>query len=322
MKRRIILSSVLVLAFFFYAVNAEYALAKFPEKKIRFVVPWAPGGGADIMARSLHTFVNPYLDNRVYVENILGGAASIGYREGAKASPDGYTITMMVTSMMTSSFVVKDYPRYDLFDPICVVALDSTMLSVKWDSQFKTANDIISYAKMNPGKVSIGTAGYGAGDHLLMEALSRAIGTKFNLVPHKSTGPSLVAAAGGHVDASVSGCSDAIALVEGKKLRPLVIFSTKGSPLYPDVPTIKGLGYNETLTYWKGVGVPKGTPKEIKEILAEAFRKAVESEGFKKLMSQMNIERIYLGPEEAGPWLKGQYDFFKSVATKIGIQPE
>ncbi|MCX5908318.1 MAG: tripartite tricarboxylate transporter substrate binding protein, partial [Deltaproteobacteria bacterium] len=226
------------------------------------------------MARALTKFVNPYLNNRVYVENIAGASGAIGFREGAKSAPDGYSLTMLVTTIMSAPNVTKGFPTYDLFDPLCVVAQDPTMMSVRTESQFKTISELIAYAKAKPGQLSVATAGVGAIDHLYLAAFAKMIGTDFNFVPYKGAGPATVAGAGGHAEAVGSGYSEAYTLLSGKKLRPLVVFTNERSPLYPDVPTAKELGYDLVVYLWRGVGAPKGMIKEVKDTLTEAFRKA------------------------------------------------
>jgi tripartite-type tricarboxylate transporter receptor subunit TctC len=320
MSRRILLVSVFFLVVFSFTFGECFAGAKYPEKKIRLVLAFAPGGGSDMTGRALTRYVNPYLDKRVYAENVVGGGGAIGFREGAKASPDGYTLTMMVTSLTVGPHMVKDFPSYDLFDPICLVAVDPVTLTVKLDSSFKTVKDLISYAKAHPGMVSVSHAGVGTVTHLEIEAFGEAIGAKFNLVPYQGSNPALIAAAGGHVDAAASGCSEAMSLIEGKKLRPLITFGNKRSRLYPDVPMAKELGYDVVIYLWRGIGVPKGTPNEVQDVLVEAFRKAIEDEECKKLMGQMGLETIYLASEEARRWLKDQSDFFKSTVIKAGLQ--
>jgi tripartite-type tricarboxylate transporter receptor subunit TctC len=298
------------------------AKAKYPDKKIRLIAPFAPGGGADIMARSVTKFLNPYLDGRVYVENIAGASGAIGFREGAKAAPDGYTLTMLVTTIMSAPNVTKNFPTYDLFDPLCIVAQDPTMMSVRTESRFKNINELISFAKGNPGQLSVSTAGVGAIDHLYLAAFAKIIGADFNFVPYKGAGPATVAAAGGHAEAVGSGYSEAFTLLQGKKLRPLVAFTNSRSAIYPEVPTARELGHDLVVYLWRGIGAPKGLSKEVKDTLVTAFRKATAEDEFKKLISQMGLQPIFLGPEEAGPFLKQQNDLLKGIATKIGLEPQ
>lgn len=323
MRRKALLMSVLFLIGFSFSLGIDFVRAEYPEKKIRFITSYEPGGLGDITARNLTHYVNPYLGGNVFVENISGASGAIGFRTGAKAKPDGYTLTMMVTSITVAPHLTKDYPTFDLFDFICVVAQDSIILTVKPDSQFKTAEDLISYAKTHPGKVTVALAGgVGGSHHIGMVALSEATGAKFSLVPYKGTAPALVAAMGGHVDAAISNCASPMTYVEGKKLRPLVIFGTDRSKFYPDVPTVKELGYDVVIYMRSGVGVPKGTPKEVKDVLIEAFRKATEDKDYKQVMGQTGMELIFLGPEESFLWFKAQHEFYKNLTAKMGLKPE
>lgn len=306
----------------FALATGDCTWAKYPERKIRFIAAFAPGGGADIMARAVTKFANPHLGGRLYVENIPGASGAIGFREGAKSAPDGYTLVMMVTSIMAAPHVTKNYPTYNLFDPICVAAQDPTMLSVKTDSRFKTIQDLMAYAKASPGALTVSTAGVGAIDHLYMAALAKSIGTSFNFVPYKGAGPATVAAAGGHAEAVGSGYSEAFSLMTGKKLRPLVVFTHTRSNLFPDVPTAKEMGHDLAVYLWRAVGVPKGVPQDVKDTLVDAFKKAVEDPEFQKMVKEMGLEPIFLGPIQAIPFLKKQDEFLTGIATKIGLEPQ
>jgi len=302
--------------------GAHGSWAKFPDRKIRLIVPMAPGGGADILARTVTRFVNPYLQEKVYVENVTGGGGAIGFREGAKAAPDGYTLTMLVTTITIAPHVTKGFPTVDLFDPICILATDPMMLTVHIESPYKTVAELIAYAKANPGKLSAGTSGQGSPGHLGMAAFADSTGTQFTYVPFKGSAPVLTAAAGKHIDVATSTCSEAIALVGGKKLRPLVVLNPDRSPLFPEVPTTMEIGHPLFLNYWRAMGVPKGTPSEVKAVLVEAFRKAMGEGEVKKFLDQQGLNRVFLPPDQAGPWLKNQHEFFGKIAKTIGLEPQ
>jgi tripartite-type tricarboxylate transporter receptor subunit TctC len=304
----------------FFTVHSGWA--KYPDKKIRFIVSFEPGGMGDVTARALVRFVNPYLQGRVYVETIAGAGGAVGWRECAKSAPDGYTMTILQSSIMVGPHVTKGFPTDDLFDPICIVALESRMLFVKMDSRFQTVQDLISYAKAHPGALTAATSGVGTINHIGMEAFGDAAGVKFTLVPYKGAGPSLVAAMGGHVDIAISSSSGTKSYVEGKKLRPLVVLGTKRYPVYPEVPTARELGYDAVVVAFSGVGVPRGVPKEVKGILVEAFRKATEDESYRKLIAEIGLEQVFFPPETAAPWLNEQREFFKKLADKLGMKPE
>ena len=322
MKRKIFSTGFLFLLSLFFLFVGKAALADYPETKIRMVVAWPPGGGTDVMGRTVVHYVNPYLRDKIYVDNVPGAGGAIGAREVAKAAPDGYTLLILTTSSVIGPNIQKDYPPYELFDPICIVQLDAQVMTVKEDSRFKTLGDLISYAKLHPGEVTITTAGVGAVDHLTVEAFMSATGTKLTLVPHKGSAQNVMAVLGGHVEAGMSGFSETFSLIEGKKLRPLVHFGNKRSSYFPDVPTAKELGYNVVTVMFRGVAARKGTSEEIKKVLGEAFRKGTQNEEFKKTLAKERMEPIYIGPTEAITWVKEMGDFFKGVTVKIGLKPE
>jgi tripartite-type tricarboxylate transporter receptor subunit TctC len=320
--KKAFLVAALGLSIVIAGAGSDLSWAKYPEKKIRLIVPFAPGGGADIMARALHKYANPHLDGRLYVENIAGASGAIGWREAAKAEPDGYTLTMMVTTMMTAPHITKNFPTYELFDVIGVTAQDPGMFSVKIDSRFKNIQELISFAKANPGKLTVSTAGVGAIDHLYISAFAKSIGAEFTFVPYKGAGPAVVAAAGGHADAVGSGYSEAFNMLRGGKLRPVVVFTPKRFQDYRDIPTAVEIGHELVVYHWRAVGAPKGIPSETKGILVSALRKAVENPEFQKMVKDLGLEPNFLGPEDAAPFLKKQNDFLSGIAIKIGLEPK
>ena len=298
------------------------AFAKYPDKKVRYIVNMAAGGSSDMTARILVQYANPLLGGRLYVENVTGGGGAIGTREGAKAPPDGYTITALVTNSTIGPFTIKDFPPLDLFDPLCLIATDPTVFVVKSDSRFKNIQEFVAYAKAHPDELTISNAGTGAATYLATAAFGFAAGIQLSQVPYKGAAPALIAAMGGHVDGTSAGCSEVLNYVTGKKLKPLVSYSTKRSRLYPDVPTAKEGGFDMNFVQWRGVGVPKGTPEDVKNLLVDAFRKASQMEAFKKNIEQAGLELTFLGPKEAGPWMKAQYEANRALTAKLGVKPE
>jgi tripartite-type tricarboxylate transporter receptor subunit TctC len=319
MKKGVLASLVLLLVF---TVGIGSAWAKYPERKIKFICAWAAGGGSDIMARTLTRLVNPHLGGRMYVENITGASGLMGIREALNATPDGYTIMLLTTTNTIAPTVIKDYPSVELLESLFVAAEDPMIIAVGTDSPLKSPADLIAQAKANPGKMTGATAGHGSPQHLAIAAFAAATGTQFSYVPYKGAAPALVAAAGKHVDFATAGISEAITLKEANKIKALVSLSEKRTRLYPDTPTAKELGYEVIISRWMGVGVPKGLPKEVRAILVETFKKAMETEEFKKFIVQNGLEQFHGGPDEARAWIKNQNDYFKKVAEKAGIQPE
>ena len=155
----------------------------------------------------------------------------IGAVEGLKGAPDGYTLIMLATTNAIAPHVVKGHPPAEDFDPLCIAVIDPMILAVSPESPFKTAKDLIAYAKANPKKLSGGTSGAGGPNHLVLAAFATAIGSDFSYVPFKGSAPALLAAAGKHVDMSSAGGSEGLTLSQAKKIRVLISFSDKRSPL-------------------------------------------------------------------------------------------
>jgi tripartite-type tricarboxylate transporter receptor subunit TctC len=304
----------------FFTVHSSWA--KYPDKKIRFIVAFGPGGMGDITCRAIVRSANPHLQNRLYIENIVGAGGAVGWRECAKSAPDGYTITNLLPAIMIGPHVAKGFPTDDLFDPICIMALESRMLVVKMDSRFQTIQDLVSYAKAHPGDLTVATGGPGSADDLGAVAFADAAGVKLTRVPYTGAGPALVAALGGHVDIAVTSPSGTKSYVEAKQIRILVTLGAKRYLVYPEVPTAKELGYDVALVAFSGVGVPRGVPNEVKEILVEAFRKAAEDESYKKFIAGIGLEQVFFPPKTAALWLNEQREFFKKLTEKLGMKPE
>jgi len=322
MKMRNLATMVLLLMVFPLSLGIQSAWGKYPERKIKFICAWAAGGGSDVMARTLTRLVNPQLGGRVYVENITGASGLMGMREALNAPPDGYTLMLLTTTNTIAPNVIKDYPSVEQLDALNVAAEDPMILAVAIDSPLKTAADLIAKAKANPGKVTGATAGHGSPQHLANAAFAAATGAEISYVPYKGAAPALVAAAGKHVDFASAGISEAVTLKEANKIRALVSLSAKRTRLYPDTPSAKELGYEIVISRWMGLGVPKGLPPEVRTLLIETFKKAMETEEFKKYITQNGLEQFHGGPEEAKAWIKNQNDYFKKVSDRAGIKPE
>ncbi len=319
MKKGFIALMTLSLVIF---LGSGLAWSKYPAQKVRIVCPFAAGGGTDVMARALAKYANQYLDGKLYVENVTGGGGLIGAREGLKGAPDGYTLTMLATTNAIAPHVVKGYPPVDLFDPLCIAAIDPMILAVSPESPFKTAKDLIAHAKANPGKLTAGTSGFGGPNHLVLAAFGTAIGSDFSYVPYKGSAPALVAAAGKHVDLCSAGGAEGLTLYQGKKIRVLISFSENRSPIYPDTPTAKEIGYPVVVSRFMGIAAVPAVPNEIRSALIEAFKKAAANEDFKKLIVSTGQIPVLVLDQDAKKWLKNQNDFFKTVADKAGIKPE
>src|SRR5947207_13088757 len=258
----------------------------YPSKPITMVLPFPPGGVAEIVGRPLASIMEKSLKQPIVLINRPGAGGAVGMASVAKGSADGYTILMGLSSI--SIFPVSEringkQPPYELkdFAPIALVTADPTVLVVRADSRYKTLRDFVDAAKANPGKINYSSSGVYGTLHVAMEIFANAAGIKLFHVPYQGGGPAVTALLGGQVEALASGPAAAIGQIKGGKMRALASWSDKRLELLPEIPTFKELGYDAEFYIWTGVFAPAATPAPILTRLREAVRAAATSEDFK-----------------------------------------
>ena len=265
----------------------------YPNRPITMVVPFPPGGVADLTARPVAAAMEKVLKNPVGVVNKQGAAGAVGMQSVAVAKPDGYTLLLALSSISIIPEADKLFNRppaftVDQFAPIALISADPTILVVPADKPWKTAKDFIEDARKRPGQISYSSSGIYGTLHMAMELLSQAAGIKLRHVPHAGAGPALTAILGGHVDALASGPSVVLPQIKAGKLRALAGWGDKRVAALPDVPTFKELGYPDAEFYiWAGVFAPKGTPEPVLAKLRATLREAVNDPDFKGAMDKL-----------------------------------
>src|SRR6267378_2138997 len=255
---------------FFIAFCAAGASAQeaYPSKPLTMVVPFPPGGVADIVGRPLAAGMLQALKQPVVVINRTGAGGAVGMASVARAAADGYTLLMSLSSI--SIFPVSDRingkpPAYELkdFAPIALVTADPTVLVVRADSRYRTLKDFVDAAQANPGKINYSSSGVYGTLHVAMEIFANAAGIRLFHVPYQGGGPAVTALLGGQVEALASGPAVAIGQIKGGKMRALASWSDKRLQLLPEIPTFRELGYDAEFYIWSGVFVPAATPAPI-----------------------------------------------------------
>src|ERR1700694_233825 len=314
-----------ILVGFFLALCAAGAPAKegCPAKPITMVVPFPPGGAADIVGRRLAAGMHNVLKQPVVVINRTGAGGAVGMASVAKAPPDGYTILMSLSSI--SIFPVSDringkQPPYELkdFAPIALVTADPTVLVVRADSKYGTLKDFVDAAKANPGKINYSSSGVYGTLHVAMEIFANAAGIKLFHVPYQGGGPAVTALLGGQVEALASGPAAAIGQIKGGEMRALASWSTERLKLLPEIPTFKELGYDAEFYIWSGVFVPAATPAPIVTKLREAMREVATSPEFKSAMERVETPVNYLDAPEFQKYWERDAARLKLALEKIG----
>jgi tripartite-type tricarboxylate transporter receptor subunit TctC len=263
------------------------------------IVPFPPGGVADIVGRPLAAQMEKVVKQPVVVTNRTGAGGAVGMAAAAKAPADGYTILMALSSI--SIFPVSDRiqgrpPAYEMTDfaPIALITADPTVLIVGADSPWKTLKEFVDSAKAYPGKINYSSSGVYGTLHVAMEIFANAAGVQLFHVPYQGGGPALTALLGGQVHALASGPAPAVGQIRGGKVRALASWSTERLPLLPEIPTFKELGYDAEFYIWSGVFAPATTPSPIIDRLRAAVREAATSAEFKAAMEKVQTPVHYL----------------------------
>jgi len=310
----------LLLALFVTALSAQDA---YPTKPITMIVPFPPGGVADIVGRPLAASMEKTLRQPVVVVNRTGAGGAVGMAAVAKSAPDGYTILMALSSI--SIFPVSDRingkaPAYEMSDfaPIALITADPTVLVVRTDSPWRTLKEFVATAKAYPGTVNYSSSGVYGTLHVAMEIFANAAGIKLFHVPYQGGGPAVTALLGGQVHALASGPAAAVGQIKGGKMRALASWSTKRLDLLPEIPTFKELGYDAEFYIWSGVLAPASTPVPVINRLREAVREAANSAEFRGVMDKVSTPVSYLDAPEFKKYWDADAARLKVALEKIG----
>ena len=311
------------LLFALLALSITAAAQDYPSKPITMVVPFPPGGVAEIVGRPLASIMEKALKQPIVLINRPGAGGAVGMASVAKGPADGYTILMGLSSI--SIFPVSDrvqgrQPAYELrdFAPIALVTADPTVLVVHADGPYKTVKDFVDAAKANPGRINYSSSGVYGTLHVAMEIFADAAGIKLFHVPYQGGGPAVTALLGGQVEALASGPAAAIGQIRGGKMRALASWSTERLKLLPEIPTFKELGYDAEFYIWTGIFVPVSTPPPVIQKLRTAVKDAATSEDFKAAMEKVSTPIAYLDAPEFAKYWERDAARLKTAVEKIG----
>ena len=309
---------------FALVVAAATAVAQgYPTKPVTMIVPFPPGGVADIVGRPLAAEMEKVWKQPVVVTNRTGAGGAVGMAAAAKAAPDGYTILMALSSV--SIFPVSDRiqgraPACEMKDlaPIALITADPTVLIVGADSPWKTLQEFVASAKAYPGQINYSSSGVYGTLHVAMEMFANAAGVKLFHVPYQGGGPALTALLGGQVHALASGPAPAAAQMKAGKVRALASWSSERLPLLPEIPTFKELGYDAEFYIWSGVFAPAATPTPVLDRLRAVVREAANSPEFKSTMEKVQTPVSYLDAPAFRTYWERDAARLKVALEKIG----
>jgi tripartite-type tricarboxylate transporter receptor subunit TctC len=312
------------LAMFFVVGLAGLAGAKdkYPSREIELMIPWGVGGATDVVFRTFLSVLPKYLERPVIIVNRPGGGAVPGYTEAMKKKPDGYYCLAWISASLTKTHMSVVPYDYKAFDPVIMLVNTPCWILVPANSPFKNINDLLAAAKEKPGYVTLGNAGAGGGTHMIALAFEKAAGVRFNHVPHKGGGPTVVATVGGHVDACNLSPPEGVPQMAAGQLRCLAAFSEERMKEFPDIPTAKEQGVDFVLGQWRGLAVPRGTPADRVKVLHDAFKSTMEDPALQKLAKKGGILLEYKGTQDFKRHIAKQNEFYKKliIEGKLGTR--
>jgi putative tricarboxylic transport membrane protein len=312
MKRKwvvtILFITILALSFAGLAWSQASKPKDYPSRAIEVVVQYGAGGGSDIFVRSLMMPARRELKVPINVTNLTGGAGVKASQYVLSQPADGYTIYNFSPEQLINTIFGRENYKEE-FAPLCNVQQDLSMFYVRAESQFKTLQDVIKYAKENPGKLQFTGTTAASPDEVIIMLFAKKAGIKVKYIPFDAAPETHAAVLGGHIDVLHEEPGVIMSLIEAKKLRPLVIFTEKRVEKFPDVPTGRELGYDITMGRWRGLCVKKGTPQEIINYLAAVFKKAANHSSYKAIAhaSLLDLREGWKGPEEYGKFWDEEY---------------
>jgi tripartite-type tricarboxylate transporter receptor subunit TctC len=315
---------ILLVVLSMLVAGAAGAQEPFPTRPVTIVNPFPPGGLVDLTGRPLAAAMEKVLKQPVVMSNKPGAAGAVGMQSVAVAKPDGYTLLITVPAITTLPEVDKLFGRTsthtrDQFVPIALISADPTILVVNADLPYKSVKDVLDDARRRPGEVVFSSSGIYGASHVPMEMLLQAAGgLKMRHLPTTGGGPAMTAVLGGHAALWASPPAVASAHIKSGKARPLAVSGATRHPNFPDVPTLKELGYDVEYYLWVGMFAPKSTPAGPLKVIRDAVRQAVADPAFRGAMDKIQTPINYKDADEFRAWWDAEAVRLAAVIKGIG----
>jgi len=304
------------------ALAASSAFAAYPDKPIRMIVPFAPGGGTDSIARALGADMSQTLGQPVIVDNRPGAGTIIGTDYVAKSTPDGYTLVVATFAHAVNPSLMAKLP-YDTekaFAPVALLARGPNVLVVRSDSPYKSVQDVLNAARANPGKLTFASQGNGTSAHLAGEMFNNLAKVQTTHVPYKGAGPAMTDLLGGQVDMMFATAAAAAPMVASGKLRALGVTTPKRSPAMSDVPAIAESIPDYSMESWYGIFAPAGTPTDVVAKLNAAANKATGNADFRKRLEPEGLSVSTGAPAELDAYVRGEEARWRKVIKENNVK--
>jgi len=298
--------------------------AAYPDRPIRLVVPFAPGGGTDTIARTLAAAMSTELGKQIIIDNKPGAGTILGTDAVAKSAPDGYNIVIATFAHAVNPSLVPKLPyaQDKAFAPITLIGKGPNVLVVRADSPYKTVKDIVDAARAKPGTLTYASQGNGTSAHLAGEMLTNLAGIQMTHVPYRGAGPAITDLMGGQVDLIFGTAAAVSPFVQSGKLRAIAVTSPQPSPSLKYIPTIAATVPGYAVKSWYGRYAPAGTPPDVIQKLSAAAKKAARSPEFAKRIEQEGLEVTASDPAELDRYVKAEEVRWRKIVKENNIKPE
>jgi tripartite-type tricarboxylate transporter receptor subunit TctC len=312
---------ILALVLLLLTTTVWPAAAQYPERPLTILTGYPAGGMVDIVSRALSEGMKKKYPKGIGIVSRPGGGGSLAVAELVQAKPDGYNLILAPLSTLVIHPQLNDLPYKtpDDYEPIINVVSFYSLLVVKPDSPWKTIQDLLAAAKATPNKLRVGSPGVGTSSHLSLEELQRQTKTSFTHVPFSGWGESSPALLGGHIEALVAQPGEVKPLVEGGKMRVLMVFQSQRHAAYPDAPSTKDMGWDAVSGAWFLFVAPKGTPAPVQKYVHDTVKAAMEEPQFVNTIKQRVIDIDYRAGDKLRADLWKEYKYHTDVLTRLGM---
>ncbi|MVW77684.1 tripartite tricarboxylate transporter substrate binding protein [Bordetella sp. 02P26C-1] len=302
------------------AATGALAATDFPVRPIQVVIPFQPGD-TDNMLRPFLERMNEFLKQPMVLQYKPGAGGGVGAGAVATSAPDGYTLVGTSPGSIVVVPLANEEVKYtpEDFTPVAALSEGGLMIVVPSSSRWKSVDDLVKYSKSHPETITFTSSGALGITHLLAEAFTNTAGVKWRHIPYKGSAPAITALLGGHVDMASTAIAPAQAHIQAGTLRPLAVFGETRLKAYPDVPTLKELGYDIGSPTYYGISAPKGTPPEVVNKIYEAAKQVSDKYGdeIAKNLATFGAQPMVLGPQEYKDYLQGQKALFSATIQKM-----
>jgi len=314
---------LLAAALFAFAATAASAL-DYPVRPVKWIVPYPPGGTTDVLARIMAGWLTEKMGQTFVIENKPGGGNNIGTELALKAPPDGYTMLLVNPAHGINATLYKDLPFNFVRDvaPVAGLVRSPNVMEVTDSFPAKTVKEFIDYCKANPGKINMASSGSGTSVHMSGEMFMMMTGCKMLHVPYKGAGPAIADLIPGQVHVLFDNLPSSIGHIKGGRLRALAVTSAERDPALPDTPTVAETVPGYEATAWFGIGMPKGTPREIIEKVNAEVNRALADPKMRERLAELGGKPIACTPEDFGRVIQGETDKWAKVVTASGAKVE